>query len=72
MGISLDFMQNLPLPHICTSDVFFCRQLWYCVFSVHDLADDSATMTIPFLPNDQDFALIEKKKQTMSPEIPNY
>ncbi|KAJ8870125.1 hypothetical protein PR048_029137 [Dryococelus australis] len=37
MVISLDFMQNPPLPRIRTNNS------WYCVFGVHDLADDSAT-----------------------------
>lgn len=143
MAISFDFQQNLPLPHIRTSDVFYKSQLWYYVFGIHDLADDSASMYVytedvakkgandvtsmilhylnnkdlrhshlvifsdgcsgqnknhimvyfqymlvhslklfkkvthvfpirghSFLPNDQDFALIEKKKRRNSPEVP--
>lgn len=145
MAISFDFQQNLPLPHIRTSDVFFKSQLWYYVFGIHDLADDSASMYVytedvakkgsndvtsmllhylnntdlskdhlvifsdgcagqnknhvmvyfqyllvhclkvfkkvthifpirghSFLPNDQDFALIEKKKRISSPEVPEH
>ena len=143
MAISFDFQQNLPLPHIKTSDVFYKSQLWYYVFGIHDLADNSASMYVytedvarkgandvtsmilhylnntdlthshlvifsdgcsgqnknhvmvyfqyilvhalklfkkvthvfpirghSFLPNDQDFALIEKKKRRNSPEVP--
>lgn len=44
--ISFDFMQNLPLPHIRTNTVFYARQLWYFVFGVHDLSDDSASMYV--------------------------
>lgn len=39
--ISFDFMQNLPLPHIQSGPVYYSRQLWYNVFGVHDLSDDS-------------------------------
>lgn len=46
MAISFDYQQNLPLPHIRTSDVFFKSQLWYYVFGIHDLADDSASMFV--------------------------
>nr|CAH7751893.1 unnamed protein product [Callosobruchus chinensis] len=46
MAISFDFQQNLPLPHIRTSDVFFKSQLWYYVFGIHDLAHDSACMYV--------------------------
>lgn len=44
MCISFDFMQNLPLPHIPSNPVFYCRQLWYYVFGIHDLGTDEATM----------------------------
>lgn len=44
--ISFDYMQNLPLPHIRTNTVFYARQLWYFVFGVHDLSDDSASMYV--------------------------
>lgn len=39
--LSFDFMQNLPLPHIQSGPVYYSRQLWYNVFGVHDLSDDS-------------------------------
>ncbi|CAG4917086.1 unnamed protein product [Colias eurytheme] len=42
--ISFDFMQNLPLPHIPTNTVFYCRQLWYYVFGLHDLSNDDASL----------------------------
>lgn len=42
--LSFDYMQNLPLPHIQTNTVFYCRQLWLYVFGVHNLSDDSASM----------------------------
>lgn len=44
--ISFDYMQNLPLPHIRTNTVFYARQLWYYVFGIHDLSDDSASMYV--------------------------
>ncbi|CAH1958008.1 unnamed protein product [Acanthoscelides obtectus] len=44
MVVCFDFMQNLPLPHIRDNLAFRCRQLWYYVFGVHNLKDDSATM----------------------------
>lgn len=44
--LSFDFMQNLPLPHIRTSDVFFASQLWYYVFGVHDIGANLVTMYV--------------------------
>lgn len=44
MVLTFDFMQNLPLPHIQTSDVFYSRQMWYYVFGIHDLANDDVSM----------------------------
>lgn len=44
MVISFDYMQNLPLPHIRNNAVFFCRQLWYYVFGIHNMGDDSVSM----------------------------
>lgn len=42
--ISFDFMQNLPLPHLKTNEVFYSRQLWYNVFGVHNLGTNVVTM----------------------------
>lgn len=42
--LSFDFMQNLPLPHIPSGPVYYSRQLWFHIFGVHDLSDDSVTM----------------------------
>lgn len=44
MVISFDYMQNLPLSHIQTGDVFYSRQMWYYVFGIHDLANDAVSM----------------------------
>ncbi|CAH1112891.1 unnamed protein product [Psylliodes chrysocephalus] len=37
-GISMDFMQNLPLPHIPVQEVFYYRQLWVNVFNIHHIS----------------------------------
>lgn len=37
-------MQNLPLPHIRTNEVFYSIQMWYFVFGVHNEGNDAATM----------------------------
>lgn len=42
--ISFDFMQNIPLPHLPTSVVYYMRQLWYYVFGVHDLGTGKVVM----------------------------
>ncbi|PSN29075.1 hypothetical protein C0J52_28073 [Blattella germanica] len=44
--ISFDFMQNLPLPHIRTCDVFYSRQLWYYVFGIHDIGKNQVFMNV--------------------------
>nr|CAI5863861.1 unnamed protein product [Callosobruchus analis] len=46
MCLSFDYMQNLPLPHIQGSEVFFTSQLLYYVFVVHDLATNDETMFV--------------------------
>ena len=38
------YMQNLPLPHLPIQDVFYCRQLWFYIFGVHECGEGSATM----------------------------
>lgn len=35
-GLSYDFQQNMPLPHIPCGDVFYKRQIWsytFCIYS---------------------------------------
>ena len=44
--LSIDFEQNLPLPHIPTNEIFYLRQLWVYVFCVHDSADNNASMYV--------------------------
>ena len=38
VGLSFDFMQNLPLPHIPVQDVFYLRQLWLHCFGIHNMS----------------------------------
>ena len=33
--LCFDFKQNMPYPHIATSDVFYSRQLWLFVFGIY-------------------------------------
>ncbi|VVC94111.1 unnamed protein product [Leptidea sinapis] len=42
--VFFDFIQNLPLPHIKTNEVFYSRQMWYYIFGIHDLANNDAYM----------------------------
>ncbi|XP_046684222.1 uncharacterized protein LOC124370001 [Homalodisca vitripennis] len=42
MGIVFDFMQNLPLPHLPVQEMFYLRKLWYYVFKIFDLKNDTA------------------------------
>ena len=39
-----DFEQNLPLPTLTHSDVFYARQLWVHNFGVHDCVDNTGIM----------------------------
>lgn len=41
MGITFDFMQNLPLPNIPVQEIFYYRQLWVYAFQIHNLKDGS-------------------------------
>lgn len=41
-GICIDYMQNLPLPHIPVQEIFYYRQLWVNEFCVHNLENDRA------------------------------
>lgn len=40
--LCFDFMQNLPLPNIPVQEIFYMRQLWVNVFSIHDLKTNKA------------------------------
>ena len=40
-GFTFDYMQNLPLPNIPVQEIFYFRQLWYYLFEIHDLKDNS-------------------------------
>ncbi|KAL4132331.1 hypothetical protein QTP88_009502 [Uroleucon formosanum] len=42
LGITIDYMQNLPLPHIPVQEVFYMRQLWIYEFCVHNLKTEKA------------------------------
>ena len=44
--LTFDYQQNLPLPHITCSDVFYCRQLWLHVFGLHNCATGNARMCV--------------------------
>lgn len=37
VGITIDYMQNVPLPHIPVQEVFYYRQLWVFVFGINNL-----------------------------------
>ena len=41
---TFDFQQNLPLPTLTHSDVFYCRQLWVYNFGIHDCIADEGIM----------------------------
>lgn len=41
---TFDFQQNLPLPTLTHSDVFYCRQLWVYNLGVHDCVSDVGIM----------------------------
>lgn len=42
MGIVIDYMQNLPLPHIPVQEIFYLRQLWVFEFCIHNLKTGNA------------------------------
>ena len=44
LAVAFDFMQNLPMPNITTSQVFYLRQLWHYVFGVHNLGTGDVSM----------------------------
>ena len=41
---TFDFEQNLPLPTLTHSDVFYARQLWVFNFGMHDCVDNTGIM----------------------------
>lgn len=46
VALAFDYMQNLPLPHIPVQEVFYMRQLWVNVFSLHDLKTNSSKLYV--------------------------
>ena len=42
LGITMDYMQNLPLPDIPVQEIFYYRQLWVFEFSIHNLKTGEA------------------------------
>lgn len=46
VALAFDFMQNLPLPHIPVQEVFYMRQLWLNVFSIHDLKTNRSKLYV--------------------------
>lgn len=45
-AITLDYMQNLPLPHISVQEIFYLQQLWVNVLCVHDLKRNKAKLHV--------------------------
>ena len=43
---TFDFQQNLPLPTLTHSDVFYCHQLWVYNFGIHDCVSDKGVMCL--------------------------
>lgn len=41
-AIAVDFMQNLPLPHIPVQSIFYLRQLWVNVCCIYDMKTNKA------------------------------
>lgn len=41
---TFDFQQNLPVPCVTTSDLFYMRQLWTYNFGIHDLKTGDGIM----------------------------
>ncbi|CAH1114844.1 unnamed protein product [Psylliodes chrysocephalus] len=42
LGITMDYMQNLPIPDIPVQEIFYYRQLWVFEFSIHNLKTEEA------------------------------
>lgn len=41
LGITFDYMQNLPLPVLPVQEIFYLRQLWVYCFEIHNLKTDA-------------------------------
>ena len=46
VALCFDYMQNLPLPHLPVQDIFYMRQLWVNVFSVHNLKTGKSVLYV--------------------------
>ena len=44
--ITFDLQQNLPVPTLTHSSMFYLRQLWVYNFGIHECGTGSATMCI--------------------------
>lgn len=44
--LCFDFMQNLSLPNIPVQEIFYKRQLWMNVFSIHDMKTNKSKIYI--------------------------
>lgn len=44
--LCFDFMQNLPLPNIPVQEIFYMRQLWVNVFSIHNLKTNKSKLYV--------------------------
>lgn len=40
--IAMDFQKNVPVPNITTNDVYYKRQLTFCMFNIHILSTDES------------------------------
>lgn len=41
-GIFVYYMQNLPLPLMPVTDMFYLRKLWHYVFCIYNLANNES------------------------------
>src|SRR5277367_4009338 len=46
LGLTFDFMQNLPLPAIPVQEIFYLRQLWVHAFEVHNMKSGHGTFYV--------------------------
>lgn len=40
--IAMEFQKNVPVPNITTNDVYYKRQLIFCMFNIHILSTDES------------------------------